>query len=230
MAAASPAGRGPWSWTVTWGVLARPGFAVEHVVAFDADEALVLAAERRPDLPRPRVAFLAGETTPPPLSQDRGSARARWQDGAMARLAGRLAPVLSVREPSASADWYGRVFDFVVTREFAGPDGRVLDVCMVQRDTGIQLCLVGHRANAGEPFDESRTGLDHLEFLVDDRADLDGWVELLDALGVAHSGVKVAPASKNAMVTFRDLDNIQLELFWRAPGPASSGDGHDHRP
>jgi hypothetical protein len=58
----APAGRGPWSWTVTWGVLARPGFVVEHVVAFDADEALVLAAERRPDLPRPLVAFL---TAPP---------------------------------------------------------------------------------------------------------------------------------------------------------------------
>jgi hypothetical protein len=57
-----PAGRGPWSWTVTWGVLARPGFVVEHVVAFDADEALVLAAEQRPDLPRPLVAFL---TAPP---------------------------------------------------------------------------------------------------------------------------------------------------------------------
>jgi hypothetical protein len=43
---------------VTWGVLARPGFVVERVVAYDADEALVLAAERRPDLPRPTVAFL----------------------------------------------------------------------------------------------------------------------------------------------------------------------------
>lgn len=49
---------GPWTWTVTWGVLARPGFVVERVVAYDADEALVLAAARRPDLPRPLVAFL----------------------------------------------------------------------------------------------------------------------------------------------------------------------------
>jgi hypothetical protein len=57
MAVASVAG--PWSWTVTWGSMLRPGFAVEHVVAWDADEALVLAAERRPELPRPRVAFLS---------------------------------------------------------------------------------------------------------------------------------------------------------------------------
>lgn len=51
--------RGPWRWTVTWGVLARPGFAVEHVVAWDADEAMQLAAKRHPELARPRVAFLA---------------------------------------------------------------------------------------------------------------------------------------------------------------------------
>jgi hypothetical protein len=49
---------GPWTWVVTWGVLARPGLVVEHVIAWDADEALVIAAERRPDLVRPTVALL----------------------------------------------------------------------------------------------------------------------------------------------------------------------------
>jgi hypothetical protein len=39
-------------------VLARPGFAVEHVVAWDTDEALVLAARLHPERPHPRVAFL----------------------------------------------------------------------------------------------------------------------------------------------------------------------------
>ncbi|HEY5111803.1 MAG TPA: hypothetical protein VII67_05665 [Acidimicrobiales bacterium] len=34
----------------------------EVVDAFDVAEALVLAYERRPDLPRPRVAFLAGSS------------------------------------------------------------------------------------------------------------------------------------------------------------------------
>jgi hypothetical protein len=50
---------GPWSWTVTWGSLLRPGFAAERVTAWDADEALVIAAEMHPELPRPRVALLA---------------------------------------------------------------------------------------------------------------------------------------------------------------------------
>lgn len=43
---------------VTWGVLGRPGYAVEHVDAHDADEALVLAAALHPELERPRVALL----------------------------------------------------------------------------------------------------------------------------------------------------------------------------
>ena len=51
-------GAGPWRFTVTWGVLARPGFVAERVVAWDHDEALASGAERRPDLPAPRVAFL----------------------------------------------------------------------------------------------------------------------------------------------------------------------------
>jgi glyoxylase I family protein len=134
--------------------------------------------------------------------------------------------VLSVREPAESAEWYVEVFGFEVQRQFAGPDGRVLDVCMLQPDSGIELCLVGHLANTGEPFNESQTGLDHLEFLVDERRDLEDWAERLDGLGVANSGVKVAPASRNAMVTFRDPDNIQLELFWHAT--ESEGDGHVH--
>ena len=153
-----------------------------------------------------------------------------WHNCDVARLSGRLAPVLSVRDPEVSAAWYVQVFGFEVTRRFASPDGRVLDVCMLQREAGIELCLVGHPSNPGTPFNESVTGLDHLEFLVDERADLDAWGERLDALGVAHSGVKIAPASKNAMVTFRDPDNIQLELFWHAVDPASPSEGHVHVP
>ena len=65
-------------------------------------------------------------------------------------------------------------------------------------------------------FSEFRTGLDHLEFLVERRADLDEWVAHLDALGVAHSGITEPSYTRNAMLTFRDPDNIQLEFFWRA--------------
>ena len=53
---------GPWIWIVTWGSFLRPGFTAEHVTAWDAEEALVRAAELHPERPRPRVAMLASHT------------------------------------------------------------------------------------------------------------------------------------------------------------------------
>lgn len=64
---------------------------------------------------------------------------------------------------------------------------------------------------------EFAPGLDHLEFLVAERTDLNEWAERLDSLGIGHSGVKEQLYTRNAMITFRDPDNIQLEFFWRAP-------------
>ena len=74
-----------------------------------------------------------------------------------------------------------------------------------------------HEANPGQPFDESRTGLDPISFGVADRAGLDAWASWLDHLGIEHSGVidtdKPMPYS---VLVFRDPDNIQLELFHMA--------------
>jgi glyoxylase I family protein len=78
------------------------------------------------------------------------------------------------------------------------------------------LCLVGHHGNDEDLFDETRTGLDILEFMVERRSDLDDWARRLDQLGIDHSGVKAPEHIKNAMLTFPDPDNIQLEFFWRA--------------
>lgn len=50
----------PRQWRVIWGSWLRPGYTDLVVEAHDVDEALVLAAEKRPDLPRPRIAFLVG--------------------------------------------------------------------------------------------------------------------------------------------------------------------------
>ncbi len=52
---------------------------------------------------------------------------------------------------------------------------------------------------------------------MDRREDLDEWAERLNRLEIPHSGVKEPDYTRNAMLTFRDPDNIQLEFFWRAP-------------
>ncbi|MDE3064653.1 MAG: hypothetical protein KGJ36_03165 [Acidobacteriota bacterium] len=56
-------GATPRSFRVLWGDPFR-GVVQEVVEAHDADEALTLAAQRRPDLPRPRTAYLASPSAP----------------------------------------------------------------------------------------------------------------------------------------------------------------------
>ena len=77
--------------------------------------------------------------------------------------------------------------------------------------SGLLIGLLQHPANSGEPFSEFRTGLDHLEFEVADRDELERWEQRLTAFGITHSGIK------DHLITFRDPDNIQLEFFWPKP-------------
>ena len=101
--------------------------------------------------------------------------------------------------------------------DFSSADGHMRYISLVEPKSEFVLCLVSHASNSGEPFNEVRTGLDHLEFLVAGHSELQQWADRLDELGIAHSGVKDLSYTDNAMVTFRDPDNIQLEFFWRAP-------------
>jgi len=68
---AAPVSR-PHRFVVTWGRVGRYDFAVEAVDAWDPEEALVIAAERHPELPRPRTAVLATQagSMPFPLPPD----------------------------------------------------------------------------------------------------------------------------------------------------------------
>ncbi len=49
---------GPWQWAVIWGNPYQGRVRRVDVTAFDADEALMEAAELHPEWERPRVAFL----------------------------------------------------------------------------------------------------------------------------------------------------------------------------
>jgi len=128
-------------------------------------------------------------------------------------ITGKLVVTLTVRDLRRSANWYGAL---LAAREHVYVDqgGRLAQVTLNEPTSGLQLCLVSHPAGSEEPFSEARPGLDHLEFLVARRGDLDSWVERLDRLGIQHSGVKEPSYTTNAMLTFRDPDNIQLEFFW----------------
>lgn len=125
--------------------------------------------------------------------------------------------ILTVSDVDRSAAWYCALLGAQEAGRHVEPDGRGAQVLLAWPRSGLQLCLVQHAADPGT-FDEFRAGLDHLEFLVAQRRDLEAWASRLDELGIHHSGVKEPSYTANAMITFRDPDNIQLEFFWRASG------------
>ena len=62
-----------------------------------------------------------------------------------------------------------------------------------------------------QPFDERRPGLDHIAFGCESRGELEKWSARLDELGIAHG--EIVDAHYGSGLSFRDPDNIALELF-----------------
>jgi glyoxylase I family protein len=112
----------------------------------------------------------------------------------------------SVRDAAASAEWYRALFDL---HEAGLEEHPGWISVLLEHPAGFSIGLIQHRTNDGTAFSEFRTGLDHLEFEVENERELDAWRAKLDGLGIPHSG------AFGHIVTFRDPDNIQLEFFWR---------------
>lgn len=125
---------------------------------------------------------------------------------------------LTVRDLDASVEWYSRVFSLqpLMDVPHQGGLGRVL----VSADQTLAFVLHHHDANPGEPFQETRTGLDHPGLVVPSRDDLVAWQAHLEAQGVARAAAADRPCTQSpiadepygSVLVFRDPDNIQLEL------------------
>jgi glyoxylase I family protein len=124
----------------------------------------------------------------------------------------------TVSDVEASAQWYERVFGMnrvPVPFPHHGAEDSGYAVLLMDPRSGAAIGLHHHDANPGQPFEECRTGLDHISFGVAGRADLDTWAAWLDELGIEHSGVIDTDSPiPYSVVVFRDPDNIQLELFY----------------
>lgn len=123
---------------------------------------------------------------------------------------------LTVTDLDASVAWYQRVFrtEYLdLTIPHYGREETGFSVLLREPRSGLILGLHNNTGNRGEPFDEARTGLDHVSFAVAARADLETWTAWLDSLGIDHTGVvdETEPIAYSTIV-FRDPDNIQLEL------------------
>jgi glyoxylase I family protein len=115
---------------------------------------------------------------------------------------------VTVTDLAVSQAWYTNVLGVEpVLDEDAGPFRHVV----YQLGTTL-LGLHGFPDLASsEPFDERQPGLDHIAFGCANRYELVEWAAHLDQLGVAHSDI--VDAGYGSGLSFRDPDNIALELF-----------------
>ncbi|HWC11493.1 MAG TPA: VOC family protein [Acidimicrobiales bacterium] len=127
----------------------------------------------------------------------------------VARVAGYHHLGLTVTDLARSVKWYCEVLGLETEREIEGRGFR--RVRLRSPGGGLTLSLTAHQAGAGERFDERRAGLDHVAFRVGTVGEVEDLKQRFERLGVDHSEIK--RSADKAMITLRDPDNIQLEVF-----------------
>ena len=118
---------------------------------------------------------------------------------------------VTVTDIERSVPWYSELLGLTQLMEEAHPDGTGYAVVLGKPDWSMCVGLHTHPTNERERFSESRTGLDHIGFMVSGRAELDAWDSKLTELGVEHSPIN--DQGGYAVLVFRDPDNIQLEFM-----------------
>src|SRR5215210_6642442 len=94
---------------------------------------------------------------------------------------------LTVTSLERSVPWYEQVFgiSFQMDAPHEGGTAKLL----ADQEWKLVIVLHQHEANEREPFSPSRTGLDHIGFMVPTRADLERWQAHLETHGVRRSDV-----------------------------------------
>lgn len=132
----------------------------------------------------------------------------------MAEITGAVHHInLSVTDLDRSTQWYQELFGLTEVARLADDDGAWSKV-ILRHPAGLLVGLTQHRRNDSVPFDESRTGFDHVALAVANRDALTSWESRLDERGITRSPIKTTPLG--SLITIRDPDNTQLELY--APG------------
>jgi glyoxylase I family protein len=122
---------------------------------------------------------------------------------------------ITVSDLDRSTQWYSALFGSEPVLDEDEESG-TFHHTVYALDGGMLFGLHTHMGKeSGEPADERRTGLDHISFALQGSVELELWKTRLDALGIAHGGIKKAHYGSG--ISFRDPDNIALEFFI-APG------------
>jgi glyoxylase I family protein len=150
--------------------------------------------------------------------------RAGSGDDDMSEIIGYHHLGLSVTDLGKSVEWYRRVLRFEINAEIEGAGFR--RTRLRTPSNGITLTLTVHDDESVEAFSERRPGMDHVAFQVGGRGDIDSLKGRLERLEVEHSEIK-ASGSGTAMITLRDPDNIQLEIFGGPFDPTIAAGGQE---
>ena len=115
---------------------------------------------------------------------------------------------VTVSDIEASQEWYTRLLGVEpVLDEDTGPFRHIV--------YALGGTLFGLHAfpdlSSKDAFDERRPGLDHVAFGCASRDELVAWAGRLDELNIPHGGV--TDAHYGSGLSFRDPDNVALELF-----------------
>ena len=121
----------------------------------------------------------------------------------------------SATDAEASAAWWTRVFGLTELDRTAGDGWKA--VLLIDQPTATIIELQQHDRNGGEQFDPARTGFDHMGFKVDDVDALADWEAHFARLGVVHT--PTVHREYGSVLTFKDPDGIQFEMFHRDGHP-----------
>jgi glyoxylase I family protein len=116
---------------------------------------------------------------------------------------------LSVTDLGKSTEWYQQVLGLDVAAEIEGTGFR--RTRLRARSSGVTLTLTSHDQHSDEPFNERRAGMDHVAFDVGAVRDVEALKARYAELGVQHS--EINQRGDSAVITLRDPDNIQIEVF-----------------
>ena len=122
---------------------------------------------------------------------------------------------LTVTDIARSRDFYEKVFGLPIAFELPADADEATKEQLSFLFGGVIYSLgdslLGLRPVSQDEFDENRTGLDHVSFLVPSLADLEESAAFLDRSGIAHEPIKDIGAGH--ILELRDPDNIALEIF-----------------
>jgi len=119
---------------------------------------------------------------------------------------------LRVTDLDRSRAFYSALPGFVLDQDF--PDLEKLRFRIGDSRTRLVLCAPLPGTPAGDRFSERRIGLDHIAVGVGGgRRSLEELERALCAIGAPTDGVTLDRAGVLSLITFRDPDNIQWELF-----------------